>query len=409
MVITLLSRRISSAAGSRRASTARTYAPATWSPSRANRRPRDGGYSRAPWSSRISAAASAFLAAGGSEPSISPNSSSTRSARWPARISGGQTTSANRLATCWNGTSARACPAGGVGAEDGPANLGPPFRLVRGVGRAAQVVLAQRSVDADLVPGGVGTKCGVAEVGIAERPVVADDGQLGRWHRDRRDPPDGAHAALHRDEHGRLAALVLEQLARVQPHARASGVQPLRPDGRVQLAQGALPPGQKVGLADDRGDTRRLDGRDAAVLDHRCALRWLQQVAQRLDRGPGLRQFGLESAQMRGDERVAGRGVGRTEDRLDLADRHLQIPQPTDNLRGRHLRGGVVAVARAGVHGGRLQQADLVIMPQRLDAQVSDTGEVTDSESCCHPAILNPPLTGQSIAERGLDPPARGP
>ena len=133
-----------------------------------NRRPRDGGYSRAPWSSRTSAAASAFLAAGGSEPSISPNSSSTRSARWPARTSGGQTISANRLAACWNGTLARACPADGVGAEDGPANLGPPFRLVRGVGRAAQVVLAQRSVDADFVPGGVGTKCGVAEVGVVE-------------------------------------------------------------------------------------------------------------------------------------------------------------------------------------------------------------------------------------------------
>src|SRR5690349_17174320 len=205
MVITLLSRRISSAAGSRRVSTARTYPSATWSPRRASRRPRAGGYSRAPWSSRTSAAPSAFLAAGGSEPSISPNSSSTRSARWPARTTGGQTISANRLAARWNGTSARACPADGVGTEDGPANLGPPFRLVRGVGRAAQIVLAQRSVDADLVPGGVGTKCGVAEVGIAERPVVPENGQLGRWHRDRRDPPDGTHPALHRDEHGRLA------------------------------------------------------------------------------------------------------------------------------------------------------------------------------------------------------------
>src|SRR6476661_6171957 len=110
MVITLLSLRMSSAAGPRRASTARTYGPATSSPSRANRRPRDGGYSRAPWSSRTSAAASAFLATGGSEPSISPSSPSTRSARWPARTSGGQTSSANRRATCWNGTSAKLGP-----------------------------------------------------------------------------------------------------------------------------------------------------------------------------------------------------------------------------------------------------------------------------------------------------------
>ena len=84
-----------------------------------------------------------------------------------------------------------------------------------------------------------------------------------------------------------------------------------------------------------------------------------QQVAQRLDRGPGLRQFGLEPSEMRGDEGVAGRGVGRVEDRLDLADRHLQIPQAANHLRGRYLRGAVVAVARAGVHCGRFQQADL--------------------------------------------------
>jgi hypothetical protein len=44
-------------------------------------------------------------------------------------------------------------------------------------------------------------------------------------------------------------------------------------------------------------------------------------------------------------------------------------------------------------------------MPQGLDAQMSDAGEVADCEPCCHPAIVNPPLTGQSIAERGLDPP----
>ena len=48
-------------------------------------------------------------------------------------------------------------------------------------------------------------------------------------------------------------------------------------------------------------------------------------------------------------------------------------------------------------------------MPERLDAQVSDAGEVTDCEPCCcHPPIVNPPLTGQSIAERGLDPPGKG-
>ena len=237
---------------------------------------------------------------------------------------------------------------------------------------------------------------------------MADDGQFGRGDHDRRDPPDGAHAARHRDEDGRLAAVLLEQLARVHSAARAGGGQALCPDGGLQLAQGALPPREDVGVADDRRDAGRPDGRDAPVLDHRRVRRRLQQVAQRFDRGPGLRQLGLEPAEVRGDEGVAGRGVGSVEDRLDLADRHLQIPQAADHLRGRYLRGGVVAVARAGVHGGRFQQADLVIVPERLDAQVRNAREVTDCELCCHPVIVNPPLTGQSTAERGLDPPAQG-
>ncbi|MGH3182579.1 MAG: hypothetical protein ACRDOE_11835, partial [Streptosporangiaceae bacterium] len=33
---------------------------------------------------------------------------------------------------------------------------------------------------------------------------------------------------------------------------------------------------------------------------------------------------------------------------------------------------------------------------------------VANREPCCHQAIVNPPLTGQSIPERGLDPPAQG-
>jgi hypothetical protein len=32
---------------------------------------------------------------------------------------------------------------------------------------------------------------------------------------------------------------------------------------------------------------------------------------------------------------------------------------------------------------------------------MSNAGEVTDCEPCCHPAIVNPPLTGQSIEHHG--------
>src|SRR4051794_15916670 len=155
MVITLLSRRVSSAAGSRRASTARTYASATWSPRRASRRPRAGGDNPAPSACRSSAAPPALLAAWRGEPRGQPPAASRagaggarsppptppapRPARGPARSSGGQPPRATPLAAGGKGPSPRACPADGVGAEDGPANLGPPFRLIRGVGRAAQV------------------------------------------------------------------------------------------------------------------------------------------------------------------------------------------------------------------------------------------------------------------------------
>src|SRR5580693_159264 len=255
------------------------YASAAWSSRRVNRRPRARGYSRAPWSRTTTAAVRAFLAAGASEASRNSNSARTRSVRWCARIPGGQTTSANRLVTrrtrALSGGSGRA-----VGTEDGPANLGPPFRLVRRVAGAAQVVLAERPVDADLVRGGVRAELGVAEVRVGERAVVADDSEFGRRDHQRRYPPDGPDVSLDRDEHRGLAAVALEQLAGVHPAGRPGGAQPLGADGGAQLAEGALPPGQRVGAIDHRLDGGRRGSGHAAVLDRRRAVRRLQQVAQ---------------------------------------------------------------------------------------------------------------------------------
>src|SRR5579872_1525471 len=218
------------------------YASAAWSSSRLNRRPRARGYSRAPWSRTTIAAVRAFLAVGASAPSMSSNSARTRSVRWCARIPGGQTTSAKRRVTrrtrALSGGSGR-----GVGAEDGPANLGPPFRLVGRVVGAAQVVLPERPVDADLVGSGVRAELGVAEVRVAERAMVADDSEFGRRDHLRRDPPDGTHAARNGHEHGGSAAVVLEQITGEHPAARPGGSQALGPDGAAQLAEGALPPG----------------------------------------------------------------------------------------------------------------------------------------------------------------------
>jgi hypothetical protein len=140
----------------------------------------------------------------------------------------------------------------------------------------------------------------------------------------------------------------------------------------------------------------RRGGRHAAVLDRRRAARWLQQVAQRLDRGPGLGQLGFEPVQVRRDQVVAGRRVRRGQHRLDVRDRHLQVAQPADDLGGRNLPGGVVPVAGVRVHRNRLEQPHLVVVAQRLDAEVSRAGEVAHGKSGCHQAIVDPPVTGES-------------
>ena len=79
--------------------------------------------------------------------------------------------------------------------------------------------------------------------------------------------PDSAHAAFHRDEHGGLAPVVLEQFARVHPATRTGGVQALSAGAGVQFGQGSLPPGQDVRAVDDRRYAGRPGGRDAPVLD----------------------------------------------------------------------------------------------------------------------------------------------
>jgi hypothetical protein len=55
-----------------------------------------------------------------------------------------------------------------------------------------------------------------------------------------------------------------------------------------------------------------------------------------------------------------------------------------------------------------LEQPDLVVVAQGLDAQVGDPGEVTDGERCGHHAIVNLPLAGGSNADLGVDPPVAG-
>ena len=69
-------------------------------------------------------------------------------------------------------------------------------------------------------------------------------------------------------------------------------------------------------------------------------------------------------------DRLSPGMVGRVENGFDLLDRHLQVPEPADDLCRRYLVGVVVAVPGIRVHLHRFEQPDLVVVTQRLHAEV---------------------------------------
>src|ERR1700759_2633884 len=122
----------------------------------------------------------------------------------------------------------------------------------------------------------------------------------------------------------------------------------------------------------------------------------LQQFAQ-LDVGtPGPGQVILETIEMANDQPVTNRGVRSGEYRLDLRDWHLQTPQAADDLRDRNLIRGVIAIAVGRVDLTGLEQPDLVVVAQRLDAQVRRAREVADRYTGSHPCSIDPPPAGGS-------------
>jgi len=136
----------------------------------------------------------------------------------------------------------------------------------------------------------------------------------------------------------------------------------------------------------DRGglrDEQALQGRD------RC-----------LRRGEAL----LERAQVLGEDPAARREVRRGENLAHVLDGHLEVTEAADDLGDRDLGEGVVPIAGARSDGGGLEQADLVVVPQRLDAEVRDAREVSDGE---HTRMVHPPVGGESSATSPLDPPSR--
>ena len=139
-----------------------------------------------------------------------------------------------------------------------------------------------------------------------------------------------------------------------------------------------------------------------------CGASRLQQVAQLTDGLTRLGELELEPIEMLDDQPVARVGVRRGENRLDIRDRHLQAPESADHLGERDLVLGVVAIAVVRVDFARLEQPDLVVVAQRLDAEVRRAGEVADRDARPHGRSIDPPPAGGSSRHLALDSPVGG-
>ena len=148
----------------------------------------------------------------------------------------------------------------------------------------------------------------------------------------------------------------------------------------MQLSERALVPRQRVLDIDHLADRGRRDRLHAPVPDGRGGRRVLEQVAQG---GNGALRPGeafFQAAEVRGDQVVARPEIRRGQHGLDLVQRHVEAAEAADDLGGRDLIRRIAAVTGLLIHIGGLEQADPVIVTQRLDAQMSRASEVTDRE-----------------------------
>src|SRR5579871_1266936 len=97
-----------------------------------------------------------------------------------------------------------------------------------------------------------------------------------------------------------------------------------------------------------------------------------------------LDQLALQTGEVRGDELGARGLVGRAEHGADLAERHVEVAQPADHLRVLDLLRAVAAVSRCGVDVGGNKQTEVVIVAQRLHAELRRLGEIADTEGSGH-------------------------
>src|ERR1700676_1288456 len=93
---------------------------------------------------------------------------------------------------------------------------------------------------------------------------------------------------------------------------------------------------------------------------------------------------------MSSDQSAASLGIGRGEHLADLAYGHSQVSETPDHLSRRYLCRLVVPIPAVRVDLSRIEQPRVVIMPQRLHAQMRDLRKLTNAQAIAHRSTLNP-------------------
>jgi hypothetical protein len=131
----------------------------------------------------------------------------------------------------------------------------------------------------------------------------------------------------------------------------------------VQLGEGLDPPRHCRVAVDASADRQHDPGGLVAVGDPDLLLLAGEHPAQRVDGVLHLLELAAHPVQVQDHDRVPRLLVGGGEHREHIVDRQVQVPQPTDQPGLGDLLGPVVAVATARVAPGRLEQPDVVVVP----------------------------------------------
>ena len=111
----------------------------------------------------------------------------------------------------------------------------------------------------------------------------------------------------------------------------------------------------------------------------------VEQRLQRCDRRLGLLELlGACARGGRGSTRLRAARSGACEDVAHLVDRHVEVAEPADRLGRADLARGVAPVPGRGVDARRFEQPDVVVVPERLHAQVRHLRELADRQQHVH-------------------------